>query len=66
MKSWQLQIDEDGVVTLPDDLMTEAGWTVGDVLHYIDNYDGSYSIVKEDLTNFIKKGIINNGQDKNS
>ena len=66
MKSWQLQIDEDGVVTLPDDLMTEAGWTAGDVLHYIDNYDGSYSIVKEDLTNFIKKGIINNGQDKNS
>lgn len=66
MNSWQLHIDENGVVTLPDDLMEIAGWNIGDVLLYIDNHDGSYSIVKEDLTNFIKKGIINDGQDKSS
>ena len=40
-------------------IFTEAGWQEGDHLHWIDNQDGSWSIVKEeDLTNFIKKGIM--------
>lgn len=63
MNSWQLHIDKNGIVTLPDDLLAVTGWKTGDVLLYIDNQDGSYSIVKEDLINFIKKGIINNEQD---
>lgn len=66
MNSWQLSIDEDGVVTLPQELLDATGWKSGDILCYIDNHDGSYSIVKEDLTNFVQKGIINDGQNKNS
>lgn len=61
MKTWTCVVDEDGVLTLPPDFLEETGWTVGDHLHWIDNKDGSWSIIKEeDLTNFIKKGTINN------
>jgi len=58
MKSWTLTIDEEGIIQLPDDLLLEAGWKEGDYLHWIDNCDGSWSLVKEDLTTFINKGII--------
>lgn len=63
VKSWQLIIDQNGIITLPADFIEETGWKEGDVLIYIDNKDGTYSIVKEDLTNFIKKGIIENEGD---
>jgi bifunctional DNA-binding transcriptional regulator/antitoxin component of YhaV-PrlF toxin-antitoxin module len=63
MKSWTLTVEEDGLLILPQDLLNEAGWREGDHLHWIDNKDGSWSIVKEeDLTNFIKKGKINDEQ----
>lgn len=60
MKSWTLEVDQDGVVSLPIDLLEAAGWSVGDCLHYIDNLDGTYTVVKEDLTTFVNSGIINN------
>lgn len=60
MKSWALEVDQDGVVLLPADLLAAAGWSVGDCLHYIDNLDGTYTVVKEDLTTFVNSGIINN------
>lgn len=62
MKSWALEIDQDGVVLLPADLLAAAGWSVGDCLQYIDNLDGTYTVVKEDLTTFVNSGIINNEQ----
>lgn len=63
MKTWILTVEDDGILSLPQDLLDETNWTVGDTLHWIDNKDGSWSIVKEeDLTNFIKKGTINNEQ----
>jgi bifunctional DNA-binding transcriptional regulator/antitoxin component of YhaV-PrlF toxin-antitoxin module len=55
-----LTINSDGILPLPQDLLEEAGWQEGDNLIWIDNYDGSWSLVKEDLTNFIYKGIIKN------
>ena len=58
MNTWTLTIGEDGVLPLPQDLLDEAGWKEGDCLNWIDNNDGSWSLVKEDLTNFIHKGII--------
>jgi hypothetical protein len=58
MKSWTLTVSEDGILPLPQDLLDEAGWKEGDCLNWVDNNDGSWSIVKEDLTNFIHKGII--------
>jgi bifunctional DNA-binding transcriptional regulator/antitoxin component of YhaV-PrlF toxin-antitoxin module len=66
MKSWVLTVEEDsvsgdGILTFPPELLAEAGWSEGDTIHWIDNHDGSFSLVKEeDLTNFIKKGIIKN------
>jgi bifunctional DNA-binding transcriptional regulator/antitoxin component of YhaV-PrlF toxin-antitoxin module len=58
VKSWTLTVAEDGLLPLPQDLLDAAGWKEGDCLNWIDNNDGSWSIVKEDLTNFIHKGII--------
>jgi bifunctional DNA-binding transcriptional regulator/antitoxin component of YhaV-PrlF toxin-antitoxin module len=62
MKSWTITIDDDGILPLPADLLKAADWKEGDCLHWIDNYDGSYTLVKEDLTTFINNGIINNEQ----
>jgi bifunctional DNA-binding transcriptional regulator/antitoxin component of YhaV-PrlF toxin-antitoxin module len=61
LKNWTLTIEEEGILTFPQELLLEMGWQEGDTLHWIDNLDGSWSIVKEeDLTNFLKKGIISN------
>ena len=62
MNTWTLTIEEDGILPLPQDLLDVAGWKEGDCLNWIDNKDGTWSLVKEDLTNFIYKGIINNEQ----
>jgi bifunctional DNA-binding transcriptional regulator/antitoxin component of YhaV-PrlF toxin-antitoxin module len=61
-KSWTLTVGDEGILELPTDLLEEAGWKEGDVINWIDNHDGTWSLVKEDLTNFIHKGIINNEQ----
>ncbi len=34
-----LTVDDDGVLTLPDDLLQETGWKEGDVLEFIDDGD---------------------------
>lgn len=62
MKTWTLEVDNDGILNLPQDLLDAAGWKEGDSIHWIDNHDGSWSLVKEDLTTFINNGIINNEQ----
>jgi hypothetical protein len=66
-KHWTLDVEEDpetgdGILSLPPDLLEEAGWKEGDNLLWIDNKDGTWSLIKEDLTNFVIKGIINNEQ----
>ena len=43
---WNLKIDEDGVLTFPDDLLEVTGWVEGDVLEWIDRGDGSYELKK--------------------
>lgn len=67
MKQWTLTVEEDpatgdSILPLPPDLLEEAGWKEGDNLLWIDNKDGTWSLVKEDLTNFVIKGIIKNEQ----
>ncbi len=67
LKSWTLNVEEDSqtgdaILKLPEDLLEEAGWKEGDNLIWVDNHDGSWSLIKEDLTNFVIKGIINNEQ----
>ena len=41
-----LTVDDDGVLTFSDELLKATGWKEGDVLHWIDNKDGSFSLVK--------------------
>ena len=43
-----LTVDDDGMLTIPDDMLEQLGWNVGDVLEFIDNNDGSFSVVKVD------------------
>ena len=67
IKRWTLNVEEDpetgdSILILPPELLEQAGWKEGDNLVWIDNQDGSWSLIKEDLTNFVIKGIINNEQ----
>ena len=41
-----LTVGDDGVLTFPEDFLEEVGWKEGDVLQWIDNNDGSFSLVK--------------------
>jgi bifunctional DNA-binding transcriptional regulator/antitoxin component of YhaV-PrlF toxin-antitoxin module len=43
-----LTIDDDGVLTFPDEFIQQLGWKEGDMLQWIDNKDGSFSLVKSD------------------
>ena len=43
-----LTIDDDGVLTFTDEILEELGWKEGDLLEWIDNKDGSLSLVKVD------------------
>ena len=40
--------DEDGNLVLPlsDDILKEVGWDVGDVIDWVDNKDGSWTMKK--------------------
>ena len=45
------RIDDEGMLTIPENILKENGWEEGDVLEFIDNYNGSFSIRKQnDLT----------------
>ena len=41
-----LTVDKNGILTFPDELMEEIGWKEGDVLEWIPNDDGSFTLVK--------------------
>jgi bifunctional DNA-binding transcriptional regulator/antitoxin component of YhaV-PrlF toxin-antitoxin module len=53
MSKWTLDIKEDPetgdqILEFPDDLMESAGWKEGDVIEWIDNKDGSWTLRKKD------------------
>ena len=43
-----LTVDDDGILTLPPELLETTGWKEGDMLEWIDNKDGSFSLIKSD------------------
>ena len=52
-KSWTVTLEEDpdtGELILPfnEEILKEAGWKEGDVLEWIDNKNGSWSLVKQE------------------
>jgi len=45
-KTWTVTVDEEGVLTLPDEALELLGWEVMDELEWIDQQDGSFLLVK--------------------
>ena len=52
MKSWTLEVqkleDGDQYLEFPQELIDEVGWQEGDILKWIDNGDGSWTLKKLD------------------
>lgn len=48
IRSWTVPIDEEGVLTFPDELIALTGWKEGDSLEWVDRGDGSFLLVKTD------------------
>lgn len=53
MKSWTIKLEEDpktGDLILPftTEILQEVGWKEGDTIEWIDNKDGSWSLVKKE------------------
>jgi hypothetical protein len=51
-KKWTIDLIEDGddlILTIPDEIMQEQGWAMGDMLQWYDNGDGSWSISKKEI-----------------
>ena len=60
MISTVLNVDDDGILTFPPELLKETGWEEGDSLQWIDNEDGSFTLrkdeTKQDRTEQGRKG----------
>ena len=54
MSSWTITVEDaddgsgDLIIPFPDDLLESAGWKEGDVLEWIDNKNGSWTLRKKD------------------
>lgn len=48
--SWLLPVDEEGVLTLPDEVWQTLGWREGDEIEFLEQEDGSFLLVKIDET----------------
>jgi len=46
---YQLTIDDDGVLILPEELLQTLDWKEGDELQWIDKGDGSFELRKVDV-----------------
>lgn len=44
--TWTVVVDEEGILTLPDELLNRLEWKEGDVLEWEDNPDGTISLTK--------------------
>ncbi len=57
---YYLDVDDDGVLTFPPELLKQTGWEVGDSLQWTDNEDGSFTLrkdeTKQDRTEQGRKG----------
>ena len=45
---WYLDVDDDGILTFPPELLKQTGWEEGDSLQWIDNEDGSFTLRKDE------------------
>lgn len=49
-KSWICDVNEEGILIVPDDLWEELDWEIGDEIEFIDNEDDTFSMVKVNET----------------
>lgn len=45
---WELTVDEDGVVVLPEDFLEQTGWREGDSIEFVPQADGTWHIERRD------------------
>ena len=53
MKSWTIELQDDPetgdcILEFPSDFIEETGWKEGDVLEWLDNKDGSFTMTKKE------------------
>ena len=53
MTGWTIKLEEDTetgdlVLPLSDDILKQVGWKEGDTLEWIDNKDGTWTLMKKD------------------
>ena len=46
VRSWLLQVDDDGVITFPDEVLDGLGWEEGDDIYFDPQPDGSIVLSK--------------------
>jgi bifunctional DNA-binding transcriptional regulator/antitoxin component of YhaV-PrlF toxin-antitoxin module len=56
-ESWTLHVDEDGVLTLPDELWDTLGWSEGDEIEFLEQEDGSFLLVKADPQDGVEEEV---------
>lgn len=44
--TWTVVVDEEGILTLPEELLNRLEWKEGDFLEWEDNPDGTISLTK--------------------
>jgi|TARA_B100001094_G_scaffold38721_1_gene33109 bifunctional DNA-binding transcriptional regulator/antitoxin component of YhaV-PrlF toxin-antitoxin module len=44
--TWSMKVDDDGLLTIPEDILESTGWMVGDMIEWIDREDGSFELRK--------------------
>lgn len=50
---WVLTVQENGTtkelyIQFPEHAMNQVGWTEGDIIEWVDNNDGSFTLVKKE------------------
>jgi len=53
MSKWTITVEEDPetkelMLPFSDEMLAEVGWQIGDILEWIDNKDGSWTLRKKD------------------
>jgi bifunctional DNA-binding transcriptional regulator/antitoxin component of YhaV-PrlF toxin-antitoxin module len=43
---WTVSVDEEGILTLPDELLAQLGWVENDTLEWTEEADGSFVLTK--------------------
>lgn len=45
---WELTVDEDGAVVLPEDFIEQTGWREGDIIEFVPRADGTWHLERRD------------------